>query len=167
MARAQLCMVLTYKRRHDEAIAEFERGQSLNANFSDWRFANALAYAGDAARAIEVCARLVRLDPFYQPLAAGFLGLANYLLKQYDRAVVPLVDAAGRAPRQRAIRQWLAATYAQLGKFDLAREEAAAVLQIEPDYTIRGMAKHFSPYRRSADAEHLFEGLLKAGLPEN
>jgi len=75
---------------------------------------------------------------------------------------VPLVDAAGRAPRQRAIRQWLAATYAQLGQFDRAREEAAAVLEIEPDYTIRGIARHFSPYRRSADAEHLFEGVAES-----
>jgi adenylate cyclase len=167
MARAQLGMVLTYKRRHDEAIAEFERGQALNANFNDWRFANILAYAGEAARTIDVCDRLFRLDPFYQPLAAGFLGLANYLLRRYQRALVPLVDAAGRAPRQRAIRQWLAATYAQLGERDRAQEEAAAILTIEPDYTIRGVAEHFSPYRHSADAEHLFEGLRKAGLPED
>ena len=159
-------MVLTFKRRHDEAIAEFERAQALNANFNDWRFAITLAYAGEAARAIEVADRLVRLDPFYPPLAAGFLGLANYMLKQYESAVVALVDAAGRSPKHRGIRQWLAATYAQLGELDRAREEAAAVLQIEPDYTIRGMAKHFSPYRRSADAEHLFEGLRRAGLPE-
>jgi hypothetical protein len=29
------------------------------------------------------------------------------------------------------------------------------------------MAKHFSPFKRPEDAEHLFDGLRKAGLPEN
>ena len=82
VARAQLGMVLTFKRRHDEAVAEFERAQSLNPNFNDWRFANSLVYAGEPLRAIEVTKSLVRFDPFYQPLAAGIMGLAHYMLRQ-------------------------------------------------------------------------------------
>jgi adenylate cyclase len=166
-ARAQLGMVLSFKRRHDEAIAEFERAQRLNPNFNDWRFANSLVLAGDAARAIEVTDALVRLDPFYVPLAAGFLGLARYMLREYEPAIIALVEAAGRSPRHRPVRQWLAATYAQTGQMENAREEAAAVLQIQPDYTIQGMGKYFSPFKRAEDAEHLFDGFRKAGLPEN
>ena len=82
-------------------------------------------------------------------------------------AVAALVDATGRAPRHRPIHQWLAAAYAQLGELGRAREQTAAVLHIEPNYTIRGMGKYFSPFRRSADAEHLYEGLRMAGLPED
>jgi adenylate cyclase len=166
MARAQLGMVLTFRHRHDEAIAEFERAQVLNPNFNDWRFANSLVYAGDASRAIKVTDALVRHDPFYQPLAAGFLGLANYMLRRYEAARTALVDAASRSPRHRSVRQWLAATYGQLGQSEGAREEAAAVLQIQPDYTIQGTAKHFAAFKREEDVEHLFEGLRKAGLPE-
>ena len=165
-ARAQLGMVLTFKRRYDEATAEVEHGLALNANFNDWRCCVTLTYAGDALRAIAVADRLVRLDPFYPPLAAGFLGLANYMLERYGTALPALADAAGRAPKHRPIHQWLAATYARLGELDRAREEAAAVLKIEPDYTIRGMGKHFSPFKRPGDAEHLFEGMRRAGLPE-
>ena len=167
MARAQLGMVLTFKQRHDDAVAEFERGQALNANFNDWRFAVTLAHAGEALRAIAVAGRFVRLDPFYPPVAAGFLGLANYMLKQYGTAVAVLADAAGRSPRHRSVRQWLAASYAQLGELDRARDEAAVALQIEPDFTIRGMGRHFYPFKHPADAEHLFDGFRKAGLPEN
>ena len=89
------------------------------------------------------------------------------MLKRYDTAIAALSEAAGRSPRHRPVRQWLAAAYAQVGQLEDAREEAAAVLEIQPDYTIQGMAKHFSPFRRTEDAEHLFEGLRKAGLPDN
>jgi adenylate cyclase len=77
-----------------------------------------------------------------------------------------LREACGRAPRQRNFRQWLAASYAQLGELNRAGEEAAAVLQIQPDYSIERVAATFSPFKRPEDAEHLFQGLRKAGLPE-
>jgi adenylate cyclase len=167
MARAQLGMVLTYKQRHNEAVAEFERAQALNANFNDWRFAVTLAHAGEALRAIAVAGAFVRLDPFYPPVAAGFLGLANYMLKQYVAAVAALADAAGRSPRHRSARHWLSAAYAQLGELNRARQEAAVALQIEPGFTIQGMGRHFYPFKHVADSEHLFDGFRKAGLPEN
>ena len=88
------------------------------------------------------------------------------MLARYEMAVAALVDAAGRAPQHRPVHQWLDAAYAQLGELGRAREEAAAVLQIEPNYTIRGMWKYFSPFKRSVDTEHLYEGLRKAGLPD-
>jgi hypothetical protein len=39
-------------------------------------------------------------------------------------------------------------------------------MQIQPDYGINAVGKHFSPFKRPDDAEHLFDGLRKAGLPE-
>ena len=39
--------------------------------------------------------------------------------------------------------------------------------QFQTHATIQGMAKHFSPFKRAEDAEHLFDGFRKAGLPEN
>jgi len=165
-ARAQLGMVLTFIREHDAAIAEFERAQALNPNFNDWRFASTLVYAGDPERAIRVADALVRLDPFYVPLAAGFRGFANYMLGRYEPAAASLAEAAGRAPKQRHIRQWLTATYAQLGRLAAARKEASALLQLEPQFTIKGIATTFSPFRHQRDAEHLFDGLRKAELPD-
>ena len=53
-ARGQLGHVLLYKREHDAAIAEFERASALNPNFSDWRFAAAVMYAGEPERAADI-----------------------------------------------------------------------------------------------------------------
>jgi adenylate cyclase len=101
---------------------------------------------------------------FYAPLAGGFRGLGNYMMRRYETAIASLKEAAGRSPRHRPVRQWLAAACAQVGQLESAREEATAVMRIQPGYTIEGMAKHFSPFKRPEDAEHLFDGLRKAEL---
>ena len=40
------------------------------------------------------------------------------------------------------------------------------VLRIEPEYTIEGTQARLTPFKRPEDAEHFFDGLRKAGLPE-
>jgi adenylate cyclase len=52
-----------------------------------------------------------------------------------------------------------------LGQRVEAEVEAAEVLRIWPEFTIAKW-KPIAVYRNSADAEHLFDGLRKAGLPE-
>jgi adenylate cyclase len=156
-------------RRHNQqeaAIAAFEKSIALNPNFTDWRFAEVLVYAGDFSRAIELVERHMRLDPFYVPLAPGWLGLAHYMLKQYAQALPLLRECALRAPNLRPGHLWLAATYGQLGKLVEARAEAAEVLRIEPTWTIGGAGAQASAFMRPGDREHYFDGLRKAGLPE-
>jgi len=70
------------------------------------------------------------------------------------------------APNLRSSHTWLAAIYAQLGKLEEARAEAAEVLRIEPKWTIEGTQARLSTFKRPEDAEHFFDGLRKAGLPE-
>src|SRR5215468_470433 len=128
-ARAQLGHVLIYKRRHDAAIAEFERAFALNPNFIDHRFAIALIYVGEPARAIEVLEANMRLDPFASPnYSYGVMGMANYTLKHYEEAVRWLSECALRLPNLQVSHVWLASAYAQLGKLEEAKKEAAEVL---------------------------------------
>jgi adenylate cyclase len=165
-AHAQLGHVLCKGRENEAALAAFERAMALNPNFTDWRFGEALVYAGDPARAIEAVERHMRLDPFYAPLAPGFLGLAHYMLKQYSQALPLLQECASRMPKSRIPHCLLAATYAQLGDIEKARAEAAEALRMEPQYTIEGTQARVSGFKRTEDAEHFFDGLRKAGLPE-
>src|SRR5262249_52953203 len=98
-ARAQLGAVLPLKGQHDAAIAEFERAVALNPNFIDYRYALALIYAGEPARAIEFLEANLRFDPF-QPLiySTSWLGFANYMLKRYGEAIRLLRECASRLP---------------------------------------------------------------------
>jgi adenylate cyclase len=164
-ARAQLGHILVHRGEHEAALAEFERAMALNPNFTDWRLGEALAFAGDPARAIEAIERHMRFDPFYAPLAPGFLGFAHYMLKQYSQALPWLRECASRSPNLRAGHSFLAATYAQLGDIERARAEAAEVLRIDPRWTIEGARMRLT-FKRPEDAEHCFDGLRKAGLPE-
>jgi adenylate cyclase len=57
-------------------------------------------------------------------------------------------------------------TYAQMSRMDDARAEAIEVLRIQPNYTIAGTAMRIMGFKSAEDAEHFFDGLRKAGLPE-
>jgi adenylate cyclase len=167
-ARAQLGQVLIYKRRHDAAIAEFERAFALNPNYIDHRYATALTFAGEPTRAIEVLEANVRLDPLQSNIFAftdltG--GLANYLLKRYGEAVRLCGECASRAPNVQLAHLVLASAYAQLGQLEEARAEAAEVLRINPGFTIESWTR-IAVFKNAEDAEHIFDGLRKAGLPE-
>jgi adenylate cyclase len=165
-AHAQLGHVLGKRRENEAALAAFERAMALNPNFTDWRFGEVLIYAGDPARAIEAVERHMRLDPFYAPLAPGFLAFAHYMLKQYSQALPLLQECVSRMPNSRIGHCLLAATYAQLGNIEKARAEAAEALRIQPKYTIEGTQARVTPFKRTEDADHYFGGLRKAGLPE-
>ena len=164
-AHADLGYVLTYKRHNEAAIAEFERATALNPNYTDWRFALALVYGGEPAKAIVIVEAHMRVDPFYAPVAPGVLGFAYYMLQRYAEALPLLRECAVRAPNFRASHIWLAATFAQLGQLEEARAEAAEVLRIEPKFTII-TTKRISLFKATVDAEHFSDGLRKAGLPE-
>jgi hypothetical protein len=57
----------------------------------------------------------------------------------------------------------MAACYAQLGQLDKARERAAEVLRMKPNFHLLSQTLH---HKNPADAEHWLEGMRKAGLPE-
>jgi adenylate cyclase len=164
-AHAQLGYVLLYKCRHDVAIAEFERAFELNPNFIDYRYARALIYTGEPARAIKVVKANMRLDPFQPVHAFHCMGQANYMLKRYGEAVRWLRECTSRLPDVQWPHVWLASAYAQSGQSEEARAEAAEVLRINPGFTIESW-KRVAAYKDPKDAEHRLDGARKAGLPE-
>jgi adenylate cyclase len=164
-AHFHLGMALLLKRQHDEAVAEFDRTFALNPNYTDHQFGNGLSLAGQSARAIEVLQENVRLDPFGFPSRLCYLGQAFYMLGRYTQAVPPLRECASRLPFQWNCFVFLAAAHAQLGQFDDAKAAVAQALRLHSAFTIEKINRAL-PYSNVSDAEHLADGLRKAGLPE-
>ncbi len=164
-AHVALGWALTFMRRYEAAIAEFERALLLNPNLTHYHFAHTLVFAGEPARAIQSIEAHMRIDPFYQPRAPGILGHACYMLKRYADALPHLQECVSRAPNMAANRRWLAATYAQLVQLDSARIEAAEAMRIDPWCTI-SQNLFVKICKRPEDAEHVKDGLRKAGFPE-
>ena len=164
-AYVALGWALSYMRQHEAAITEFERATQLNPNFTDYHFAFALLVAGEPTKAIQTLETHMRLDPFYQPRTTAMLGFAYYLLERYLDALPHLQEAASRAPNHGHSRRYLAATYAQLGQLERAREEATEALHVEPWFTIK-QGIFATICKRPEDAERFSEGLRKAGFPE-
>jgi adenylate cyclase len=165
-AHAQFGWVLLFQRQHEAAIVEYERAISLNPNFTDPGFGLCLMFAGEPRRAMEILEANLRLDPFQNASRLGYIGHAHYMLKRYPEAIPPLRECVWRMPNFRIAKLWLAAAYAQAGQLMEAQAAAADVRRIEPGFTIDRW-KITAAYRNHQDAEHLFDGLRKAGLPQN
>ena len=165
-AQASLGFALFARHDLDASIAAFERAVALNPNHVNWPFGVAVIRAGDPRRAVDIINRYMRIDPFAAPFAAGLLGHAHYMLKEHAQAVALLRDCVTRSPNVRFAHTWLAAAYAQMGRFEEARAAVAEVMRIEPGYTISGITRPTITFKNVEDAQHYFDGLRKAGLPE-
>ena len=163
-AHAQLGYVLCLAGLPD-GVAQFERAEELNPNFTDYRYSAVLMSAGQAERAIEVAKANLRADPFALPIARGYLGLAYVFLRRYAEAIPPLRDFVAQSPNHRPGRVWLAVAYAHLGQLDNARAQAAHVLRLDPDFIAARTFRRMSTHWRSEDVDHFVGGLRKAGLP--
>jgi adenylate cyclase len=164
-AYAELAYNIIRKSDFDGAMVAAERAIALNPNFVDYRLAQVFYSVGQPAKAIEIAKAQMRLDPFHPHFAPLIAGIAYYLLKEYQAAQRWLREATGRAPNHQYGHAFLAAAYAQLGRVEDARSEAAEVLRVNPQYTI-GTQKRVSILKRFEDSGHLVDGLRKAGLPE-
>src|SRR5262245_16053302 len=164
-ARGMLAVVLVWKRQHQAAVAEFERAVANNPNFANWNYAWVLLFAVETVKAIEVCKACMRLDPFYSSSVPTCLALGYYIVRKYADALSLIRESTSRSPNFRTPHLVAAATYAQLGQLQEAQLEAREVLRIEPSFTIGVTGKCFMVFKDTADADHLFEGLRKAGLP--
>ena len=104
----------------------------------------------------------MRLNPYHPERFWSHLGRAQYSARAYAEAIASFSKV--RAP-DASHHAFLAACSAQLGDRTAASAHASEVLAREPSFAARTFLSTLH-YRQPSDAEHVREGLLKAGLPD-
>ncbi len=147
----------------DKAVYHQQRALSLNPN-SDLivvQQGELLTWLGRPEEGIEWVRRAMRLNPYHPERFWSHLGRAQYTARMYADAIGSFSKLT--APDY-AHHAFLAAASAQLGNRVAADAHAREVLQRQPTFTVESYLKTLH-YRQPSDAEHVRDGLLKAGLP--
>jgi adenylate cyclase len=158
--------VLVWRRQHEEALVPLARSIELDANYAQGHalIGMALMYAGRGGEALEPFAATMRLDPHYPNVVLHLVAQTHFSLGEYDDTVRYALDRINRNPNTDASRMLLAAAYGHLGRVEDARAAWAALLQVNPSFSLAQRARVL-PYRDPADFQRIVDGLAKAGLP--
>ncbi|HEX6102654.1 MAG TPA: tetratricopeptide repeat protein, partial [Alphaproteobacteria bacterium] len=160
---AELGFANLYKKRHDEALADYARATALNPNDADIiaEYADALVYAGQPEKSVELLERAMRLNPYYPDWYLWYLADAYITMGRHTEVIATVQ----RMQNPDEGRRMLAASFAHLGMMDQARAQAREVLRLHPGFTISRWRDR-PPYRDQAILEQFIEGMRKAGLPD-
>ncbi len=156
--------VLAYEHAWPQSDAEFSAAFKLDPNMADAMvlFAELTAFAGRPHESLALIDKAFRLNPHPAAWYYWELGLANYAAQQYEPAIAALRTEATYRTGSRRI---LAASLAQIGRLDEARQEATLFMTNNPNFSISAWAS-FQPARDAATLQHLADGYRKAGLPD-
>ena len=156
------------KGEHDEAIAVSEKAIALAPNHAE-NLAIAAAVlnkSGQPERSFELIKRAMRLCPIYPGWYLYVLATACRLLHRNESAVSSFEEAIKRNPENHpSLHVGLASTLGELGRMEDAKRTAAAILRLEPNFSIKKYIGRLS-YRDPAELTRFEDGLRKAGLPE-
>lgn len=160
-----------YEREYEKAIAEGQRALALGPNDAEIHaiMAHILRFAGRFEEAIVLIQRALRLQPSHPSWYLGELAMCYYYVGRHEDAITlakrfySLSDSRG----EKFISYWyyaiLAMNYIRLGRDQEAREAAAEVLRLNPEYSLE-WDREFSVYKDPEHLERQHEDLRKAGL---
>ncbi|MEJ2122367.1 MAG: tetratricopeptide repeat protein [Alphaproteobacteria bacterium] len=109
--------------------------------------------------------RLSPRDPF-KYLWIMWRGYAELSQERYDEAAECARLSLQTNPDFPAALQLLAASYAQLGRIDEARDAIDQLLRVVPGQTVETAGSQL-PLKRPEDMERYLDGLRNAGLPDS
>ncbi|MET4198097.1 winged helix-turn-helix domain-containing protein [Bradyrhizobium sp. LA6.12] len=162
-----LAYTYLFRRRFDDALAEFELTLQLNPNFAMAHafYGVTLCYAGRWRDGDAAARRALRLSP-RDPLAAIYCGVAAYaqfIGRNYEGAV----QMARESMRQRAdfvgAHRVLTAAAGMLGDPQLAAYALRGLQRTQPGISLAWLTREL-PMRRAEDREHYLQGFQRAGM---
>ena len=157
----------TLKGEHDKALAEAETAISLNPGNIDAlsQYAWTLGFVGRNNEAVPVFEKIIRVNPYAKSTIFRGYGRALINAGRFEEAAAALKKAVQSAPEDKYIRLQLIRPYVKMGKDKEARAEAAEVLRIDPQFTLRAFAES-TPSGSQAGMDDWINDLRKAGLPD-
>jgi tetratricopeptide (TPR) repeat protein len=160
-AHGRLGFIYAMIGKHDEGIAQAEKGVVVNPNsaMAHVMLGKTLSFAGRWEESIPPYKKAIRLNPIPPNMYLYSLGLSYGFTGQYDEAITWCEKAVSEAPDSLYARIMMTVVYSWSGQDEKARAEAAEVLRIQPKYTVPK-----SRYKRKEDRERYNGALRKAGL---
>jgi tetratricopeptide (TPR) repeat protein len=143
---------------HDRALSLNPNDVNIIADRANW-----LMYAGRLDEALKSLDAALQRDPYPPSWLWEVRGLILFHLGRCDEAAAALRRQTGGGPAWTSAL--LAATYAQAGRIDEARQEAVKSHAADPSITISRFASN-SVYANATLRDQLLDALRKAGLPE-
>ena len=161
-------------KRAAEGIAECEHALALDRNLAHAHSMIGLGkiFIGRAEETEAHIAEALRLSPrdTMAYIWMNIAGLAKLHLGSYEQAVAWFRRAIEANRNYPSAYFWLAAALAQLGRLDEARSAVKAGLALNPAYTISRARAAWTARSDDptflAQLEPIFEGMRKAGVPE-
>jgi tetratricopeptide (TPR) repeat protein len=162
-------MVLFRMRRPAEAERAYRRALDLNPSFAlaYATLGHLLAVRGANEEAVESAERALRLspsDPRVGARASHVIAFARFSAGQYSDCVASARETIERYPEYFPARYVLITAAAMNGDVDGAAEALAALLRLQPDFSLAWLAE-VMPWTGEI-GERLLEGWRKAGVPE-
>jgi adenylate cyclase len=151
--------------RNDLDKANYHQERALNLNPNDdlivVQQGELLTWLGRAEEGIDWIRQAMRLNPYHPARFWGHLGRAYFVARRYAEAI----DAINRiSPLDAGHHALLAAAHAGKGDPGAAKNHAAQVLKLAPDFTVSANLKTMHHWN-AVDEGHHRDMLLRAGLP--
>jgi adenylate cyclase len=160
-----------FRRQHQQAISELERGLALDPNdpACHLNMGYTLTLAGRPRDGVEFLKKGMRLDPQNPSRYLIFLGVAHFCMGDLKEAVASVEKGMRLNPENApSWNAWLASFYALVGR----DQEARGLIESwkKEKYDSPGVInlRYFMnsiPFKEKAIAERFAQGLLKAGVP--
>jgi len=160
-------MLYLLKKERSKAIESCRRALTFNPNYADCyaQYAQALSYDGKPEEALEKLHKGMEINPRSSFFYTWIEGRAHQLLGHSEQAEKLFLDVIERNAHFPGAHLTLAALYGNQGRIEDAQWEAAEVLSLRPDFSLRKEAEN-TPYKKREDLDLYINCLRKAGLPE-
>ena len=165
-AQAILCYILAFRARPEEGIRHGELAVRLgpSSTAAHGALATALFFCGDYESSLQRMKKALRLSPYAPDWILAGLGDAYFKLDRLQQARDVFEHLTTRMPGSPVSLTRLACVCSALGDDEGARQAAAELLSIMPDFRVDEHVRGI-PYRDQADRDEIAALLLRAGLP--